>query len=214
MAYIPTADNLASAFVGDIPQSPSEIFFHDETGNPAATNHFATLTTTLYSPAGVSLGTLTTAKLDGHGIAVTWPNTSKLTVAGTYTLRFRFTETDGTIITGEPLRFVVEIVDGWLTLEMARAQWSDAPLDDVFLAQILEASKVQCLAYAPVMAVDAVIPVNYLHAQLMQSRALYQSVVANQQDNIGVEGFQVRVFPLDFTIRALLRPKKAFGSMY
>jgi hypothetical protein len=160
------------------------------------------------------LGTLTTTVADGHGVHVAWPTTSKLATAGTYTLRFRFTESDGTIITAEPLRFVVEQVNGWLTLEMARSQWSDAPLDDVFLAQILDAAKTQCIAYAPVLAVDAVVPVNYLHAQLMQARALYQSVVANQQDNIGVDGFQVRVFPLDFTIRALLRPKRAIGAMY
>jgi hypothetical protein len=214
MAYIPTADNLGSMFVGDRPDTPSTIFFHDELGNPAATNHFNTLATTLYSPAGVSLGTLTTTVHDGHGVHIAWGTTSLFTVPGVYSLRCKFTVTNDQLVTAEPLQIVIQAIDGWLTLEMARAQWADAPLDDVFLAQILDAAKLQCIAYAPALAAGAVVPVNYLHAQLMQARALYQSVIANQQDNVGVDGFQVRVFPLDFTIRALLRPKRAIGGMY
>jgi hypothetical protein len=214
MAYLPTPDNIGSMYVGDIPESPSDIFFHDEAGNPAATSHFTTLSTHLFSPAGVDLGALTTTVADGHGVHVAWPTTSKFTTAGLYSLHFTFTKTGGERVTAEPLRLVIQGLDGWLTLEGARSQWADAPLDDVFLAQILDAAKLQCVAYAPALAVGAVIPVNYLHAQLMQSRALLQSVLANQQDNVGVDGFQVRVFPLDFTIRALLRPKKAFGGMY
>jgi hypothetical protein len=60
----------------------------------------------------------------------------------------------------------------------------------------------------------AQVPVTYVQAQLLQARAIFQSVIANQQDSVGVEGFQVRVFPLDFTIRAMLRPKRAIGGMF
>ena len=212
MAYIPTADNLGSMFVGDRPDTPSTIFFHDELGNPAATNHFNTLATTLYSPAGVSLGTLTTTVHDGHGVHIAWGTTSLFTVPGVYSLRCKFTVTNDQLVTAEPLQIVIQAIDGWLTLEMARAQWADAPLDDVFLWQILESAKNACIAYAP--AFTGTVPLHYVQAQLMQARAIYQSVIANQQDNVGVDGFQVRVFPLDFTIRALLRPKRAVGAMY
>ena len=212
MAYIPTADNLGSMFVGDRPDTPSDIFFHDETGNPAHTNHFNTLATTLYSPAGVSLGNLTTTVADGHGVHVAWGTTSLFTVPGIYSLRCKFTVTNDLLVSAEPFQIVIQALDGWLTLEQARALWADAPLDDVLLYQILETAKTQCIAYAP--AFTGVVPTNYVQAQALQSRAIFQSLIANQQDNVGVEGFQVRVFPLDFTIRAMLRPKRAVGAMY
>jgi hypothetical protein len=214
MAYIPTADNLGSMYVGDRPDTPSDIFFHDETGNPAATNHFNTLTSTLYSPVGVDLGVLTTTVADGHGIHVAWPATSKFTAPGIYTLRSKFTVTGGELVSTEPLQIVIQQADGWLTLEQARSLWADAPLDDVLLYQILDTAKTQCIAYAPVLGITDSVPVTYVQAQLMQSRAIFQSIIANQNDQVGIEGFQVRVFPLDFTIRAMLRPKRAIAGMF
>lgn len=214
MAYIPTADNLGSMYVGDRPDTPSDIFFHDETGNPAATNHFNTLTTNLYSPAGVDLGTLTTTVADGHGIHVAWPTTSKFTAPGIYTLRSKFTVTNAELVSAEPLQIVVQQNNGWLTLEQARNLWADAPLDDVLLYQILDTAKTQCIAYAPVLGITDSVPITYVQAQLMQARAIFQSIIANQNDQVGVEGFQVRVFPLDFTIRAMLRPKRAIAGMF
>lgn len=212
MAYIPTADNLGSMYVGDRPDTPSTIFFHDETGNVAPTNHFNTLASTLYSPAGASLGALTTTVHDGHGIHVAWGTTSLFTVPGIYTLRSKFTVTNDELVSAEPLQIVIQALDGWLTLEQARNLWADAPLDDVLLYQILETAKAQCIAYAPTFT--GTVPLQYVQAQGLQARAIYQSVIANQQDNVGVDGFQVRVFPLDFTIRAMLRPKRAVGAMY
>ena len=214
MAYIPTADNLGSMYVGDRPETQSTIYFHDEAGNPAATNHFNTFASTLYSPAGTVAATLTTIQHDGHGIHVNWPATSVLTVPGIYKLVSKFTVTGGELVTAEALEIVVEQVDGWLTLEQARELWADAPLDDVFLFKLLDTAKSQCVAYAPILAVGAAVPARYSQAQLTQARALYQSTIANQADNVGIEGFTVRVFPLDFTIRAMLRPKRAIGGMF
>lgn len=214
MAYLPSTDDLGTSFIGDVPVTPSVIAFHDETGNPAPTNHFNTFSTHLISPTGTDLGALTTTVHDGHEVSVVWPSTSKFTIEGVYTLQFTFTKTAGEVVHTEPLHIVVQAQSGWLSLEQARAQWADAPLDDNFLYQILTSAKVQCIEYAPALAANAVIPTNYLQAQVMQARALYQSVIANQNDNVGIEGFAVRVFPLDFTIRALLRPKKAIGWMF
>lgn len=214
MAYIPTSSDIGSMYVGDRPVTSSTIDFHDETGNPAPTNHFNTFTSTLYSPAGASVATLTTVVHDGHSVHVTWPSTSVLTVPGIYKLVTKFTVTSGEIVTAEALEIVVEQVNGWLTLEQARQLWADAPLDDVFLAKLLDTAKEQCVAYAPVLAVGAAVPARYSQAQLTQARALYQSTIANQNDNVGIEGFTVRVFPLDFTIRAMLRPKRAIGGIF
>lgn len=214
MAYIPTADNLGSMFVGDRPETTVTIFFHDEAGSPASTTGFDTYSSTLYSPAGTSVATLATIHHDGHGVHVTFPSTSLLTVPGIYKLVTKFTHTGAQLITAEALQIVVEQVNGWLTLEQARALWADAPLDDVFLYTLLDTAKSQCVVYAPVLALGAQVPARYTQAQLTQARALYQSTIANQNDNVGIEGFTVRVFPLDFTIRAMLRPKRAIGGMF
>jgi len=212
MAIIPVID-LGSLWVGDVPTSPTRADFVDEVGNPVAVGEFNSWAAYMLSPDMQILG-----ELDGedHGnhLDFTWPTVTILEMSGVHTIVITFFDLLGVEVQCEPFKFVVQELNGWLSLEMARAQWADAPLDDIFLAQILDAAKLQCLAYAPTLAAGALVPVNYLHAQLMQARALYQSVIANQQDNVGIEGFQVRVFPLDFTIRALLRPKKAFGGMY
>lgn len=212
MAYLPTAENLGSLFMGDVPESPTTIQFHDETGNPALTNGFTTLQTHVYNPLNDDYGALTTTVHDGHAIHCVWPAESKFNnMPGIYTLRFYFA-VGNEKVTPEPLNFVVQEVNGWLTLEQARTQWADAPLDDVFLYQILETAKAQCVAYAPV--VTGFPPITYVQAQLLQARAIYQSVIANQNDTSGLDGFTVRVFPLDFTIRAMLRPKRAIGGMF
>ncbi len=212
MAIIPVID-LGSLWVGDVPVSPTRADFVDEVGVPVAVSEYASWSAYMLSPTGEILGTLTGTDHGNH-LDFTWYTTTILETPGVHTIVITFFDALGVEVQCEPWKFIVQEIDGWLSLEMARAQWADAPLDDVFLAQILDAAKLQCIAYAPALAVDAVVPVNYLHAQLMQARALYQSVIANQQDNVGVDGFQVRVFPLDFTIRALLRPKRAIGGMY
>lgn len=212
MAIIPVID-LGSLWVGDVPTSPTRADFVDEVGAPVNITGYASWSAYMLSPTGETLGTLTGSEQGDH-LLFTWYTTTILEIPGVHTIVITFFDALGVEVQCEPWKFIVQEIDGWLSLEMARAQWADAPLDDVFLAQILDAAKLQCIAYAPALAVGAVVPVNYLHAQLMQARALYQSVIANQQDNVGVDGFQVRVFPLDFTIRALLRPKRAIGGMY
>jgi hypothetical protein len=167
----------------------------------------------MLSPVGEVLGEL---EGDEHGqhLEFTWPTTTILDDAGVHTSVISFFDTNGVEVQCEPWKFIVQAIDGWLTLEQARGQWADAPLDDIFLYQLLDASKEQCVAYAPALELGAVVPIRYVQAQLTQARALYQSTIANQADNVGIEGFTVRVFPLDFTIRAMLRPKKAIGGMF
>jgi len=200
---------LSTIWVNDIPVSPMRWDFVDEVGNPVAIGEFDTWSVKVYGPAHNVLGTMSGVPTGNH-LSLSFGAPSLATVAGIYSMQFIFV--DGGTITAEPYEFLVQESTGWLTLEAARSQWADAPMDDIFLWQILESAKNACIAYAPAFT-DGV-PLHYVQAQLMQARAIYQSVIANQQDNVGVDGFQVRVFPLDFTIRALLRPKKAIGAMY
>lgn len=210
MAIIALSE-LASIWVGDIPVSPMRWDFVDENGDPVAIGEFETWQVDLYDPEHDIIGTMS-GEPQGNHLELTFGEPSLAVEAGVYMLQFRFE--NGGIITAEPYEFLVQEFTGWLTLELARAQWADAPMDDILLWQILESAKTQCLDYAPALQPGAGIPLNYVQAQLMQARALYQSVIANQNDNIGIEGFAVRVFPLDFTIRALLRPKRAISAMY
>ncbi len=212
MTILPVID-LGALWIGDVPVSPTRADFVDEAGNTVQISGYASWTAMMYGPTNTLLGTLTGS---GHGqhLEFTWPEETILTAEGIHTIIIKFFDTDGVVIQCEPWKFVVQKRASWLSLEQARAQWADAPLDDIFLYQILDSAKTQCIEYAPALATNAVIPLNYLQAQVMQARALYQSVIANQNDQVGIEGFAVRVFPLDFTIRALLRPKKAISGIF
>ena len=212
MAILPVID-LGALWIGDVPASPTHIDFVDETGNTVHVHEYTSHTVMMYSPSNTLVHTFTSV-IHAQHVDMTWPEETILTAEGIYTLIIKFFDADGVTIQAEPYKIVAQKRASWLSLEQARGQWADAPLDDVFLYQILDSAKTQCIEYAPALAANAVIPANYLQAQVMQARALYQSVIANQNDNIGVEGFTVRVFPLDFTIRALLRPKKAIAGMF
>lgn len=212
MAILPVID-LSAQWIGDVPVSPTRADFVDETGSPVQITDFASWAANMYSPAGTLLGSLSGS---GHGqhLEFTWPEETILETEGIHTIIIKFFDSLGVTVQCEPWKFIVQDRTEWLSLEQARAQWADAPLDDVFLFQILDTAKTQCAEYAPALAANAVIPVPYIQAQLLQARAIYQSVIANQNDNVGIEGFAVRVFPLDFTIRAMLRPKKAIAGMF
>ena len=212
MALIPIIE-LSGLWVDDVPVSPTRADFVDENGDAAQISGFDSWSAYMLTPEGEIAGTLTGTD-HGQHLEFQWPEESILLIPGIYSIVVQFQDPLGVNVSAEPYRFVVQAIDGWLDLEQARSQWPDAPLDDVLLYQILESAREQCEDYAPALAVDALPPLNYLQAQLMQSRALHQSVIANKNDNVGIEGFAVRVFPLDFTIRALLRPKKAIGGMY
>ena len=111
---------------------------------------------------------------------------------------------------------------GWLTSgqvgQVARYWPGAADLDLDELGALLASAAIQCDAYAPQVTetalvdgvettVEAAAPDNYLHAQVLQARALYRSTMAGFGDQIGVDGQAVQVFPMDWTVKLLLRPK-------
>lgn len=114
-------------------------------------------------------------------------------------------------------------VIGWVSttdLE-ASGEWADAPEDPTMLASYLTAAYEQCRAYLPHRRdADGVLrPVepyetsepSYARcalAQLMQARALYRAALAGSGDQIGPDGLTVTVFPMDWTVKNLLRPKR------
>lgn len=105
--------------------------------------------------------------------------------------------------------------EGWHTVDSIRdgEQWPDSiNLTDDALQDLLDTAQVQCQAYAPQVA--GTVPVNYRQAQLLQARNLWQAVKKDNGDQIGADGFAVRVYPLDWVVQGILRPKtgvRTFG---
>ena len=103
-------------------------------------------------------------------------------------------------------------MNGWLdtgNIAEVRGYWPSADEVDLDeLALLLVSAQVQCAAFAPDLGDDVTVPANYRHAQVLQARALYRAGMAGSNDQIGLDGQSVTVFPMDWTVKNLLRPKK------
>lgn len=124
--------------------------------------------------------------------------------AGVYTLRVSVTG-PGVSRALEPLRIPVEEIDAaWHTIDSARREWDGAPQDDARLYSLLETARTQCLAYAPA---TTTIPPHYRAAQVLQARNIWNaSRIDPGASQMNADGYTVPVFPLDWTVRQLLRP--------
>ena len=89
------------------------------------------------------------------------------------------------------------------------AYWPNCDLDGDELYVVLAAAREQCVAFAPSAppGEDVEVPESWRLAQAMQARALWRSAVAGGGNRIGGEDLGVTVFPMDWTVKALLRPK-------
>lgn len=97
----------------------------------------------------------------------------------------------------------------YATVDQVRARWSDAPMDDVLLNEMLAAVHEQILAYAPALPIGALVPARYVEAEVLQLRALGAAQLRDG-DVLGFgDGFAVRVRPLGEDVKALLRPRRA-----
>jgi len=73
----------------------------------------------------------------------------------------------------------------------------------------LHNARIQCEAFAPALAEDAPVPENYVAAQVLQARALLRAGIVGDGDHNGIPGEGVVVFPMDWTVKNLLRPARA-----
>lgn len=104
---------------------------------------------------------------------------------------------------------------GWIDTDdlSVMDEWRDAPSDPVVLGRYLGAAYEQCLDFLPHNAdgqpvVQVPAPERYKLAQILQARALYNSVISGPGDRFGADGMTVTVFPMDWTVKNLLRPKR------
>lgn len=118
----------------------------------------------------------------------------------------------GVALSLAPLPVIVEHEDGqgWYTLPAARRDWPSAPSEDGRLFDLLDAAREQCLEYAPALDPDERPPRRYKQAQLLQARNIWNAAKTDPgATSLGVEGFAAPIFPLDWTVRQMLRPARA-----
>ena len=100
-----------------------------------------------------------------------------------------------------------EDVQEWLSTVWAG--WID--LDPPALAGVLDAARDQCEAWASFEA--GAVPVRARHAQALQAKALVRSGDAGPEDTLGGFGETITIFPMDWTVKRLLRPERRIGGI-
>ena len=94
-------------------------------------------------------------------------------------------------------------------LDEVRAYWRN--VDDAqpeSLGNLLAAAREACEAFAPAGRLVEPIPESFRKAQALQAKALLRSELAGGNDGIGLDGLTVTVFPMDWTVKQLLRPRR------
>lgn len=101
---------------------------------------------------------------------------------------------------------------GWITgpadprLSVLWAGHTDYTADE--LGFPLEVARIQCETFAPALAAGVEAPENYVAGQIMQARALAAAGHVGPADQAGGYGETVTVFPMDWTVKNLLRPQR------
>lgn len=103
----------------------------------------------------------------------------------------------------------------WYTVEEAQAAWPGLGAPDVEqLQQLLDVSKAECVAYSPVTDEND-IPDGHRWAHLAHARNIWNAQKVNPAGGIGgLDGstFALQAFPMDWNVRARLRPRTVFGG--
>ena len=109
---------------------------------------------------------------------------------------------------------IVETFDGWLTIDATRRQWDSAPFSDAQLFRLLNLAKLQVLAYGSIDVSNGDFPEHYGDAQLAQARNLWNAArVDPANSQLGEGQFTIRPFPMDWTVKNMIRPKRAVPAV-
>ncbi|MEU4361202.1 hypothetical protein [Promicromonospora sp. NPDC023987] len=98
----------------------------------------------------------------------------------------------------------------WLTDAQVIALWADAAnLDPDVLALLLESAYDDCVAYLPDMEIEPdPIPKSWMLAQAYQAKSRYNALLAGSDGSVGTPENGLTLFPLDWQVKQLLRPKR------
>lgn len=81
-------------------------------------------------------------------------------------------------------------------------------LTDTALELVLAAAREQCEAYGPALPNPEEIPARWVLAQALQAKALSTAGFVSGDDQMGGYGESVTVYPMDWQVKNLLRPKQ------
>ena len=100
-------------------------------------------------------------------------------------------------------------VVGWVKVAdlIENEDWADT-IPEATLREALEAAHEQCVADLPLRPTPPVIPARWVLAQKLQARALIRSTYTGRNDEAGLDALAVTVYPMDWTVKNLLRPKR------
>lgn len=154
---------------------------------------------------------------DDASVVLEWPGASIFDDPGLLTVNVTLNGADHRERLA-PVYLIVQDPDsGWHTIDTAVREWPDAP-EEWRLYQMLELAKEQVIAYVtepshwedPATLPDPV-PLRYRNGQLMQARNLWNAGrVDPASGDAGNDGFQLTVYPLDWMVKQVLRPKPGF----
>ena len=76
------------------------------------------------------------------------------------------------------------------------------------VTEFLAAARAQVEAFAPTLADPDDVPGRYALAQALQARAIARATTAGDGGQMGGDGLTLTIFPMDWSIKALIRPVK------
>ena len=202
-------------YVDDIPQAPLVI----EPPEGLELGDWDTASALLIDPTGFGVALDAALDLEDNAVAVLFPDDeSPFDNAGIYRVRVILGMSSASPTIKLPdVRIVAqdpEVTD-WHTLDSIRDEWADAEhIPDALLYRMLEVSKGEVLSYGPTLADDDVIPSRFKDAQGMQARNRWNARRVSPDGGMGSEEFVIRPFPLDWHVKATIRPKRVVGGMF
>ena len=97
----------------------------------------------------------------------------------------------------------------WVTPLEVEELWPEAAeLEWPVLDRLIKSSWEQCSVFAPDLPEGQAVPESWKVAQVMQARSTYRASLTGSNNQVGDDGMVLTVFPLDWQVRQLLRPKR------
>lgn len=198
-------------YLNDIPAEPFVI----EPPQDVPIVDFTAAAATLRKPDGI-VETGLTATIDDDAVTVTFPtDASVLDVEGVHRIRVTLTGT-GTTRMLPALPIVVQNPDSeWHTVDSIRDEWPDAEhIGDATLHDLLTVARGDVLEFAPALADADPVPDRYRVAQRVHTRNIWNAARVAPDGSTGEGDFILRPHPLDWHVKALLRPRRGIPTVH